>query len=267
MQLFDSHAHLGLVSDDPAEQLLSVQEAKNVGVEAIVCICNNLKEFTVIYDQLIQEPTIFFSIGISPSEVTQLPVDWENRLAELAMRDRVVAIGEIGLDYFHKYGSRDLQINLFVKQLEVARKVGLPVIIHNRDAGQDVLSVLRDNLPKRGGVLHCYSEDLEFARQALELNLFISFAGNVTYRSSRKLQKVASSIPLDRLLIETDTPFMTPSSHRGKRNRPSFIEETASFIAELRDLPAEEFADAVSVNSRHFFKLNDKLEAITTSND
>ena len=131
-------------------------------------------------------------------------------------------------------------------------------MIHNRDAGEDVLAVLRDKLSMRGGVLHCYSEDLEFAMRALELNLFISFAGNVTYRSSRKLQEVASSIPLDCLLIETDTPFMAPASHRGQRNRPAFLEETARFIAELRDLSEKEFSEAVLTNSQRFFNLNDQ---------
>lgn len=179
MHLFDSHAHLELINNDPVEQLLSVQEAKDVGVGSVVCICNNLNDFTETYDQLSQETGIFFSIGISPSEVERLPVGWEDRLAEFAMRDRVVAIGEIGLDYFRKYGTRDLQIGLFVKQLDIAKQVDLPVVIHNRDAGEDVLAVLRDKLSMRGGVLHCYSEDLEFAMRALELNLFISFAGNV----------------------------------------------------------------------------------------
>lgn len=257
MQLFDTHAHLGLIHDDPIEQLLAVQEAKQVGVQAFVCISNNLIDFDKTYGQLRQDSSIYYSVGISPSEVEHLPAGWEDRLTELAGLKRVVAIGETGLDYFRNYGDRDSQINLFVRQIEIADRIGLPVVVHNRDAGQDVLAVLRDKPPVCGSVLHCYSEDLEFAKSALELNLSISFAGNVTYRSSRNLQETAAAIPLERLLIETETPFMVPASRRGERNRPAYLEETVRFIAGLRDLPEEQFADAVFANSRRFFNVND----------
>lgn len=257
MQLFDTHAHLGLIDDNPTKQLLAVQEAKLVGVQAFVCICNNLVDFTDTYKKLSQDPAIYFSVGISPSEVEHLPDSWEKQLEELAKSERVVAIGETGLDYFHNYGDRESQVNLFVKQLDIAGRVGLPVVIHNRDAGADVLSILGDKLSACGGVLHCYSEDLKFSERALEIDLFISFAGNVTYRNSRNLQKVASTIPLERLLIETETPFMTPASRRGERNRPAYLQETASFIAKLRDVSEEQFADVVFANSQSFFNLYD----------
>ena len=256
MQLFDTHAHLGLVHDDPIEQLLAVQEAKHAGVRAFVCISNNLTDFADTYRHLSQDLSIYYSVGVAPSEVDRLPNGWEARLTELAGRERVVAIGETGLDYYRKYGDRDSQVHLFVRQLEIADRVGLPVVIHNRDAGADLLAVLRDKLPARGGVLHCYSEDLEFAKRALELDLFISFAGNVTYRSARNLQEAAAGIPLDRLLIETETPFMVPASRRGERNRPAYLEETARFVADLRGLPAEQFCDAVFANSQRFFQVN-----------
>lgn len=256
MQLFDTHAHLALIHDDPIEQLLAVQEAKHAGVQAFVCISNDLTDFTDTYEQLGQDHSIYYSAGISPSEVDRLPTGWETRLADLAGGERVVAIGETGLDYYRKYGDRDSQISLFVRQLEIADHVGLPVVIHNRDAGADVLAVLRDKLPERGGVLHCYSEGLEFATRALELNLYISFAGNVTYRSARTLQEVAAAMPLERLLLETETPFMVPASRRGERNRPAYLQETARFVAELRGMPLEEFADAVFANSERFFRVN-----------
>ena len=253
MRLFDTHAHLALIHDDPIEQLLAVQEAKHAGIQAFVCISNDLADFADTYGQLGQDPSIYYSVGISPSEVDRLPAGWETRLADLAGGERVVAIGETGLDYYRKYGDRDSQIDLFVRQLEIADHVGLPVVIHNRDAGPDLLAVLRDKLPQRGGVLHCYSEDLAFAKRALALNLFISFAGNVTYRSARTLQEVAAAIPLERLLLETETPFMVPASRRGERNRPVYLQETARFVAELRDMPLEEFAGAVFANSERFF--------------
>lgn len=254
MQLFDTHAHLGLIDDEPIKQLLAVREAKLAGVQAFVCISSNLLEFAETYENLNQDPTIYFCAGISPSEVDRLPDNWETQLQELGSLEQVIAIGETGLDYYRKYGDRESQISLFVSQLEIADRVGLPVVIHNRDASSDLLAILGEKLPSRGGVLHCYSEGLEFAEQALELNLFISFAGNVTYRSAHTLQEVAATIPLDRLLIESETPFMVPASRRGQRNRPAYLEETVRFVANLRDLPVEQFASAVFANSQRFFQ-------------
>ena len=167
----------------------------------------------------------------------------------------MVAIGEIGLDYYRKFGDRDSQVELFINQLDLAAKLNLPVIIHNREAGRDVLEILRERLPDRGGVLHCYSEDAEYARKALQLNLWISFAGNVTYRNARNLHDTARDMPLERMLIESESPFMVPAAYRGKRNKPSYLLETAKFVAELRGLPVEEMAQILYTNSRTFFGL------------
>jgi TatD DNase family protein len=166
-----------------------------------------------------------------------------------------VAVGETGLDYYRKFGNKDAQVELFIRQLELAAKLDLPVVIHNREAGQDVLEILRDRIPARGGVLHCYSEDWEYAQQALELPLYISFAGNVTYRNARNLHETAKNMPLDRMLIESESPFMVPATHRGKRNRPSYMVETMKFIAELRELPEEEVAETLYENSRRLFNI------------
>jgi TatD DNase family protein len=175
------------------------------------------------------------------------------KIEEGASYDRVVALGEIGLDYYRKFGNKDSQIELFIRQLEMAEQLGLPVIIHNREAGGDVLDILKDKLPSRGGILHCYSEDWAYAQEALELNLYISFAGNVTYRNARNLHETAKNMPLDRMLIETESPFMVPAKYRGKRNRPSFLEATVHSIAELREEPVEEVADQLYRNSLTFF--------------
>ena len=134
----------------------------------------------------------------------------------------------------------------------------MPVIIHNREAGKDVLEILKERLPERGGILHCYSEDYEYAQKALELNLYISFAGNVTYRNARNLHETARQIPLDRMLIESEAPFMVPSVYRGKRNRPSYLVESAKYIAELRSMDFEELAEILYNNSLTFFGLTPK---------
>jgi TatD DNase family protein len=256
MNLFDTHAHIGLINEDPIEQLIIVQEAKQEDVVGIVSISNNLRDFFQIYNNLKTETHIYHSIGVSPSEVSNPGRDWELQIEEGTRMDRVVSVGEIGLDYYHKFGDRDSQIELFIRQLELAQKLDFPVIIHNREAGTDVLDILREELPPKGGILHCYSEDYEYAVKALELNLYISFAGNVTYRNARNLHETARKMPLDRMLIETESPFMVPSAHRGKRNRPSYLIETAKFIANLRNIPVEELAEILFRNSLTFFGLS-----------
>lgn len=256
MKLFDTHAHIGLINEDPIEQLIIAQEAEQENVVHIVNISNNLRDFFQIYENLKTADHVLFSIGVSPSEVSNPGEDWEMQIAEGTKLDRVVAVGEIGLDYYRKFGDRDSQVELFIRQLELADRLGYPVIIHNREAGEDVLNILRQELPERGGVLHCYSEDAAYASKALELNLYISFAGNVTYRNARNLHETAKTIPLDRMLIETESPFMVPAAHRGKRNKPSYIVETAKFIAELRDVPFEELTEILYANSLRFFGLD-----------
>jgi TatD DNase family protein len=255
MKLFDSHAHIGLINEDPIEQLMIVQEARQAGVQGILSICNNLRDFFQVYDNLKTATHVYHSVGVSPSEVVNPGKDWETQVEEGSKLDRVVAVGETGLDYYRKFGNKDAQVELFIRQLELAAKLDLPVVIHNREAGQDVLEILRDRIPARGGVLHCYSEDWNYAQQALELPLYISFAGNVTYRNARNLHETAKNMPLDRILIESESPFMVPAAHRGKRNRPSYLVETLKFIAELREQPEEEVAEALYENSLKLFNI------------
>ena len=255
MKLFDSHAHIGLINEDPIEQLIIVQEAKQAHVEGILSICNNLRDFFQIHENLRTASHVYHAVGVSPSEVTNPGKDWETLIEEGTGLERVVAVGEIGLDYYRKFGNKDSQIELFIRQLELADKLDFPVVIHNRDAGRDVLDILKDRLPPRGGVLHCYSEDWSYAQEALEIELYISFAGNVTYRNARNLHDTAKNMPLERMLIESESPFMVPSAYRGKRNRPSYLPETARFIAELREIPLEELTEQIYQNTRRLFNI------------
>ncbi len=257
MKLFDTHAHIGLIHDDPIEQLIITKEAKQAGVAHVVSICNNLQDFFQVYENLSTASHIYHSIGVSPSEVMHPGQDWELKIEEGTALDRVIAIGETGLDYYRKFGDKNSQIELFIRQLELAAQYDLPVIIHNREAGADVLDILKNKLPPKGGVLHCYSEDWTFAKEALSLNLYISFAGNVTYRNARNLHETAKNIPLERMLIESESPFMVPSAYRGKRNKPSYLGATAQFIAELRDMDVEELAEILYSNSLTFFGINE----------
>ena len=255
MKLFDSHAHIGLIHEDPIEQLIVVQEAKREKVEGILSICNNLRDFFQVYENLKTASHVYHAIGVSPSEVTNPGRDWRDKIEEGARLERVVAIGETGLDYYRKFGDKDSQIELFIAQLELADRLGKPVVIHTRDAGSDVLEILRQKIPRRGAVLHCYSEDWNYAQQALELDLYISFAGNVTYRNARNLHETARNMPIERMLIESESPFMVPSAYRGKRNKPAYLVENVKFLAELREMEVEAIADQLFENSQRFFGL------------
>jgi TatD DNase family protein len=257
MRLFDTHAHIGLINEDPIEQLILVQEAKQENVVGIVSISNNLKDFFQIYENLKTETHVFHSIGVSPSEVSNPGYDWEEKIRQGTKLKRIVAIGEIGLDYYRKFGDKDSQIELFIKQLELAERLNFPVIIHNREAGEDVLNILREKLPPKGGILHCYSEDYEYAQKALELNLYVSFAGNVTYRNAKNLHDTAKKMPIEKMLIESESPFMVPAIYRGKRNKPSYLIETAKFISELREIPLEELTDILLANSLAIFNIDE----------
>lgn len=255
MKLFDSHAHIGLIHEDPIEQLIVVQEAKREGVTGIVSICNNLRDFFQVHENLKTANHVYFAIGVSPSEVVNPGRDWQMKVEEGVQLPRVVAIGETGLDYYRKFGDKDSQIELFIAQLELADRLDKPVIIHNRDAGTDVLEILKQKVPRRGGVLHCYSEDWEYAQRALEMNVYISFAGNLTYRNARNLHETAKNMPLERILIESESPFMVPSAYRGKRNKPAYLPETAKFLAELREMDEQELSEIVYENTQRFFAI------------
>ena len=256
MQYFDTHAHIGLIFDDPIDQLLVCQQAKQAGVTRLISICNSLIDFVQVYENLKTAEHVFHAVGVSPSEVMTPGKDWRHRIDEGVKLPRVVAIGEIGLDYHHKFGDRKSQIELFIEQLEIAARYDLPVIIHNREAGKDVLDVLKDRLPPAGGVLHCYSEDADYAMKALDLNLYFSFAGNLTYRNARNLHETVRVLPLDRILVESEAPFMVPAEFRGKRNKPEYLPSTVDFLAELMDIAVEDVAQATFENAERFFRLN-----------
>jgi TatD DNase family protein len=257
MQYFDTHAHVGLICDDPIEQLIVIQEARQAGVSRLVSICNNLHDFVRVYENLKSAETIYHAVGVSPSEVRSPGKDWAQIVEQSARLPRVIAIGEIGLDYFRRFGDKKSQIELFITQLDLATKLNLPVIIHNRDAGRDVLDILRDRLPPKGGVLHCYSENAEYAKRALglNLNLYFSFAGNLPYRNARNLHETIGVLPVDRILLESESPFMVPADHRGKRNMPKYLPLIARFLADMLNMEEEALSLQLWENSNRLFGL------------
>jgi TatD DNase family protein len=255
MQYFDTHAHLGLIYDDPIDQLIVVQEARQAQVNRIVSICNSLHDFPGVYENFKTSENVYYAVGVSPSEVQNPGKDWVQIIEQYVQLPRVVAVGEIGLDYYRKFGNKNSQIELFINQLDLAAKLNLPVIIHNRDAGLDVLEVLKDRLPPKGGILHCYSENAEYAKRALKLNLYFSFAGNLTYRNAKNLHETVGVLPLDRILIESESPFMVPADYRGKRNMPKYLPTTARYLADMLDMDDEALALQLWDNSNRVFGL------------
>lgn len=256
MKLFDTHCHLALLYEDPVSQIRAIDEARREGVVAIANINTNLIDFFSSYKNTKTINNVFHTIGLSPSEVVNPGKNWEEQFEEGILLPNVVGVGEIGLDYYHKYGHRDSQIEFFINQLEMADKHNLPVIIHNRQAGDDMCNILRSKLPAAGGIMHCFSEDTDFAMDMIGLGMYISFAGNLTYRNAKNLHKVAKDIPIENILIETDSPFLTPHTYRSKRNRPAFLVETAKFMAELKGIDIEDLSQILFENSLKAFHLS-----------
>ena len=256
MKFFDTHAHIGLIYDDPIEQLRVIQKAKQAGVQRIVSINNSLMDFPKVYNSLKSVPGLYHAVGVAPSEVTNPGPDYAATIEKYLELPNVVAVGETGLDYYKQFGDKRSQIELFITQLEIAQKHNLPVIIHNREAGRDLYDVLSERLPDSGAILHCYSEDAEYAQKCLDKNIWFSFAGNLTYRNARNLHETVLNIPVDRILIETESPFMIPAEFREKkRTMPAYLPSTAKFLAEMLDMDLEELSEQLWKNSCKAFKL------------
>ena len=258
MKFFDTHAHIGLIYDDPIEQLRVVQQAKQAGVVRIVSINNSLKDFARVYSSFKSISGVYHAVGVAPSEVTNPGKDWIHTIEDSLNLPNVIAVGETGLDYYKQFGDKTSQIELFITQLEIAQKHSVPVVIHNRDAGKDVFDVLRERIPDAGAILHCYSENAEYAKKCLDMNIFFSFAGNLTYRNARNLHETVMNIPLDRILLETESPFMIPAEYRErKRSMPAYLPSTARFLAEMLDMPLEDLAVQLWKNSCKAFRLRE----------
>ena len=255
MQIFDTHAHIGLLYNDPLAQLRAIQEAKRASVTRILSICNSLHDFYSVYETLKTEQSVYYAIGVYPSEVVSPGRDWAIQVEKGLQLPGVIAVGETGLDYYKKYGDQRSQIELFITQLEIASKAKKPVVIHNRNAGKDVLNILFERMPEAGGILHCYSEDAEFARLALKLPLYFSFAGNLTYRNARNLHETVRMLPLDRILVESESPFIPPAPYRKESNMPANTVATVQCMEKLLKTDIEILADQIWKNICKAFNL------------
>ena len=252
----DSHCHLnyaGLVED----QAGTLQRARAAGVSTMLNISTREREWGDIIATAEREADVWASVGIHPHEADAHPAVDTARLVDMAAHPRVIAIGETGLDYFYDHSDRDRQRTSFRAHIVAARETGLPLIVHTRDAEEDTAAILREEMGQGAypGVIHCFTASADFARIALDLGLYISISGIATFKNAKDLQATVVTIPEDRLLIETDAPFLAPVPHRGKTCEPAFVADTARFLANLRGTSVEALAERTSAN---FFDLFSK---------
>jgi len=254
--LVDSHCHLnyeGLA--DRQEEVLAAARAR--GVQGFLNISTRQKEWAEVVGAAERHPDVWASIGVHPHEADAHPDLGAAGLVEAAAHPRVIAIGECGLDYYYDKSDRAAQRERFGAHIEAARQTGLPLVVHTRDAEEETADILTREVGKGGvaGVLHCFTGSAELAQKALDLGFYISISGMVTFKNAMNLQEVAKTIPQDRLLVETDSPFLAPVPHRGQTCEPAFVADTAAYLSELRDEPLDELAAATTSN---FFRLFNK---------
>ncbi|MFZ5875482.1 MAG: TatD family hydrolase [Nitrospirota bacterium] len=249
--LIDTHTHLhGAEFDNDRD--LALARARAAGVGACLAIGTDVADSRRAIELAGKQPDVFASVGVHPHETAGLTDEGLEELARLARSERVVAFGEIGLDYYYEHSPPDVQRRRFGDQIDRAAALGLPLVIHTRDAWDDTFRILDDHR-HQGGVFHCFTGAREQAEQAVSRGFFVSFSGIVTFAKAQALQAAAREVPLDRVLIETDCPFLAPVPHRGTRNEPAFVALVAQKIAEVRGLSVEEVARVSSDNARRCF--------------
>lgn len=256
--LFDSHAHLDDERfDDDREKVIN--SLKENGVDLIVDPGSDISSSVQAVNLSKEYENIYAAVGVHPHSAKDMNEDTLKILKALSKNDKVVAIGEIGLDYHYDNSPRDVQKKWFKEQIKLAKELNLPIIIHTREAQKDTFDIVKEEYDENlRGVLHCYSGSLEMAREYLDMGFYISFAGPITFKNSKVPKQVAKEVPLDRLLIETDCPYLTPEPHRGKRNEPLYVRYMASTIADLKGITFEEVARRTKENAIRFFEIQSK---------
>ena len=252
----DSHCHLDRLKLEEFDNNLNnvIENAEKALVNQMLCVSVTLADFPNMVEQTSPFNHVLLSCGTHPlnqeDEVDQA------LLQRLAQHERVIAVGETGLDYFYAPETKAVQIDSFRKHIKVAKELNKPLIIHTRDARQDTLDIMREEGAEEvGGILHCFTESWEMAEQAIAMGFYISFSGILTFKNATELRDVASKVPLDKILIETDAPYLAPVPHRGKQNQPAYVVEVAKHLASIRGLSIEQVAEITSKNFNTLFKL------------
>ena len=255
ISIIDTHCHLDMISSED-DIRTTITRAAALGVSAIITVGIDLDSSKKAIHLATQYDSVYATVGIHPHNVQELNDTTYGELEKLCGMPKVLAYGEIGLDYVKQYAPKDIQLEHYARQLDLAKMMQLPVVIHDREAHEDILSILNAKAPfPAGGVMHCFSGNLHLAQRVLDMGFIISIPGVVTFNKAAEMQEVAEKVPLDKLIIETDAPFLAPEPLRGKKNLPEYILYTAQKIADLRGLPLEIVAQATTQNARNIFKM------------
>lgn len=257
--LIDSHAHL----DDPRydrDRDAMIGRARAAGVEALITIGCDLATSQAAISLAERYSFVYATVGVHPHEVRHIADEWYSELRRLAQHREVVAYGEIGLDYHYDHSPRDVQRARFREQIALARDLHLPIVIHTREAQEDTMTILREEKAREvGGVFHCFSGDAWLAKDALDLGFYLSFSGVITFKNATMLRDIAKWVPMERILVETDCPYLSPVPYRGKRNEPAHVKFVAELITEIKSseerVTVEEVAQITSANARRLFKI------------
>ncbi|QLB17066.1 metal-dependent hydrolase [Mannheimia varigena] len=255
--IIDSHCHLDSLDYETKHKNIDevIENAKARGVHHFISVCTTIGRFEAMKNLTSHRNDVSLSCGVHPLNVEDEPFDYD-KLFEFAQDPKVVAIGETGLDYHYTPETKALQQSLFVQQIDIANKLNKPLIIHSRSARQDTMDMLeQNNAEKCGGVLHCFTEDWTMAKRALDIGFYISISGIITFRNAEELRDVVRKVPLDRLLVETDSPYLAPIPYRGKPNQPAYVRETCEYVATLKGVSTEEFARITTENVQNLFKI------------
>lgn len=253
--IFDSHAHYdsNQFNEDRAELLHSMPEN---GVGMIINVCADWDSVTEVVEMVQSYPFMYAAVGLHPDEVGDLDDERFEFLRAQCQKEKVVAVGEIGLDYYWDNESHDIQKKWFVRQLELARELDLPVIIHSRDAAEDTLKIMKEYAQGLRGVIHCFSYSKELAEEYVKMGFHIGIGGVVTFKNGKKLKEVADVVPLERILLETDCPYLAPEPYRGKRNSSIYIPHIAQAIADIKGITYEEVVAQTEQNAKELFGID-----------
>ena len=261
MTLIDSHCHIdGEQFDGDRDEV--VQRARDAGVEAMLNVGTGdprSDDFRRAVDVAERYDRVFASVGVHPHDAKLYDDHAEEHLTALVRSTpKVIAWGEIGLDFYYDHSPRDVQVDVFRRQIRTARELGLPIVIHSRDADEETVSVLSEECSYpdfRGGIMHCFGGSAAMAESLVKIGFMISFAGNVTFKKAENIREAALAVPLDRMLVETDCPFLTPVPFRGKRNEPAYVAHTAAFLAEIKSVEPDALARQTTDNFLSFFRI------------
>jgi len=253
--LIDTHVHLDNTRFDGDRDAM-IARAREAGVEHFVTIGCDLSTSRAAVELADRYPFIYATVGVHPHEAKQIGDSWYDDLRRLAQHKKVVAYGEIGLDYHYNHSPPKLQRERFREQITLARELRLPIVVHTREAQDDTIAILKEeNAADVGGVFHCFSGDARLAKNALDLGFLLSFSGVITFQNATMLRDIVKTVPMDRILVETDSPYLTPAPHRGKRNEPAHVRLVAEKIAAIQGMTADQIAELTSQNARRVFKI------------